>query len=321
MKKTTFAVGLLAATAIMTTSCGSGEGAEGADTLVSQKTSDSICNAYGTMAGGYIGNELNVYSRETGEDYSHEDFVKGVQAVVGQERSEAYLAGLSTGLRVAQDIKGMEQLGVRINRAEILKALRAQLLADTIDGQETQKAATQYQQLMDGVQQAAQARADARLAESTEAVQNLKTSEAYMNRMAKENPNFKLTDTGLGYIIQNPGTGDKPTERDIVCVNYTGKLLDGKEFDHNDSAYMNLKSVVPGFRQALEMLGVGGKGTFYIPAKLAYGVKGVPQAGIGPNMMLIFDIEVLKINNPGLDKNVSAQQEAVKDATAPQATK
>lgn len=46
------------------------------------------------------------------------------------------------------------------------------------------------------------------------------------------------------------------------------------------------------------MLGKGGKATLYIPGKLAYGVDGAPRAGIGPNAMLIFDIEVLDVN-PG----------------------
>lgn len=307
MKTITMAACMLAAAATLT-SCGKGENGDSTDTLLNKKTSDSICAAYGTMAGGYIGNELNVYSRETGEEYSHEEFLKGIQAVIGQERSEAYLAGLSTGLRVAQDIKGMQTMGVQVNRDEVLKALRAQLLADSIDMKATENASMQYQQFMQSAQQAVQERADARAAQSPEAVKNLKTGQAAVNRLAKENPNFHVTDDGMGYIIQNPGTGDKPTDKDVVIVNYTGKLLDGKEFDKNDNSYMNLRNVVPGFRKALEMLGTGGKGTFYIPAKLAYGVKGVPQAGIGPNMMLVFDIEVVKINNPGLEKTADVQE-------------
>ena len=45
------------------------------------------------------------------------------------------------------------------------------------------------------------------------------------------------------------------------------------------------------------MLGKGGKAILYIPADLAYGTKGVPQAGIGPNATLVFEIEVLDVNN------------------------
>jgi FKBP-type peptidyl-prolyl cis-trans isomerase len=44
------------------------------------------------------------------------------------------------------------------------------------------------------------------------------------------------------------------------------------------------------------LLGKGGKATLYIPADLAYGVNGVPQAKIGPNATLVFEVELVDIN-------------------------
>ena len=43
-------------------------------------------------------------------------------------------------------------------------------------------------------------------------------------------------------------------------------------------------------------LAKGGKATLYIPGNLGYGVNGQPQAGIGPNEMLVFDVELIDIN-------------------------
>ena len=44
------------------------------------------------------------------------------------------------------------------------------------------------------------------------------------------------------------------------------------------------------------MMNKGAKYVLYIPGDLAYGVNGMPQAGIGPNQMLIFDVEIADIN-------------------------
>ena len=74
--------------------------------------------------------------------------------------------------------------------------------------------------------------------------------------------------------------------------------MDGTVFDSSEDARLSPAGVVPGFGEGLEMLGKGGKATLYIPGKLAYGVDGAPRAGIGPNAMLIFDIEGLDVN-PG----------------------
>lgn len=55
--------------------------------------------------------------------------------------------------------------------------------------------------------------------------------------------------------------------------------------------------MVPGLTEGLKMLGKGGKATFWVPGKLGYKGKGVPQAGIGPLETLVFDIEILDITD------------------------
>lgn len=107
-----------------------------------------------------------------------------------------------------------------------------------------------------------------------------------------------MSESGLAYKIENAGDTAKITRRDIAQIKYTGRLVDGTVFDSSEDARLSPAGVVPGFGEGLEMLGKGGKATLYIPGKLAYGVDGAPRAGIGPNAMLIFDIEVLDVN-PG----------------------
>ena len=81
----------------------------------------------------------------------------------------------------------------------------------------------------------------------------------------------------------------------MVQVNYIGRLTDGTVFDQSPDgqpATFSPAGVIPGFSEGLKMLGVGGKAILYIPGNLAYGSQGVPQAGIGPDQMLVFEIEV-----------------------------
>jgi FKBP-type peptidyl-prolyl cis-trans isomerase len=296
MKKFLFGMCMLAAIGAGTTACGNGaKASEDNDSLVNKATSDSLSQYYGLMAGSYIGSELSYYAKESGEDYSREEFMKGVQAVVGQDQQDAYIAGMNTGMRVLQDIKGMEKQGVQVNRDLLLSELRKLVLADSIDNTKTEEYSRTYQQMMQRVQVAAQAREEAKKAESPEAKANVKAGEAALAKVA----GAKKTQSGLGYVIENPGDGDQVKAGDRVTVKYVGKHLDGSEFDKGDSSVMTPgQNLIPGFSEALELLKKGGKGTFYIPGKLAYGANGVPQAKIGPMEMLIFEIEVLDVNAP-----------------------
>jgi len=106
--------------------------------------------------------------------------------------------------------------------------------------------------------------------------------------------------SGLQYEVLAAGTGKKPTADDTVLCNYRGTLLDGTEFD---SSYKRgapdsfpVSGVIRGWTEALQKMPVGSKWRIYVPADLAYGEKGA-GADIGPNAVLIFDIELLSIQS------------------------
>ena len=103
------------------------------------------------------------------------------------------------------------------------------------------------------------------------------------------------TDSGLQYIDIIVGEGDMPLPSSIVTVNYVGWLTDGTEFDSGDTVQFALTGVIEGWIEGVGSMRLGGKRRLLIPPDLAYGEAGT--ATIPPNATLIFDIDLLEIDN------------------------
>jgi FKBP-type peptidyl-prolyl cis-trans isomerase len=107
----------------------------------------------------------------------------------------------------------------------------------------------------------------------------------------------KKTPSGLASKVLKPGTGKvKPTLNDRVTVHYTGWTTDGKMFDssipRNEPTSFGVTGVIKGWTEGLQLMVVGEKRRFWIPAELAYGKT--PRMG-APAGNLTFDVELLEI--------------------------
>jgi FKBP-type peptidyl-prolyl cis-trans isomerase FklB len=125
---------------------------------------------------------------------------------------------------------------------------------------------------------------------------NKKKGDAYLADY-KGQPGVLTSPTGVLYKIIKEGTGKKPAESDLVEVNYRGTLINGTEFDATEPgkpATLKVSALITGWKQALSMMPVGSKWHIVIPAVLAYGERGVGN-DIGPNEVLVFDLELLAI--------------------------
>ena len=119
------------------------------------------------------------------------------------------------------------------------------------------------------------------------------------------------TDSGLQYKVIKQGSGKSPGPQDQVTVHYKGTMIDGKPFDssykNNKPATFRVNGVIKGWSEGLQLMKEGGKSQFFIPQNLAYGKRG-PLA----HRTLIFEVELLKVEDPPMEDNQAKAQNKTK---------
>lgn len=126
-------------------------------------------------------------------------------------------------------------------------------------------------------------------------------SEYMFTEYKKIHPDAKKSASGLVYVIENEGEGNKPSAGSKCSVHYTGTFrTTWEKFDSSrdrgapmDFQYL-VQRMVPGFEEGIGMLGKGGKAIIVIPYYAAYGAQGRPGA-IPPYSDLVFDIEMVDL--------------------------
>jgi len=115
----------------------------------------------------------------------------------------------------------------------------------------------------------------------------------------KTRPGVVTLPSGLQYKVVKQGNGPKPKATDTVTVHYEGKLIDGTVFDSSlkrgEPASFPVNGVIAGWTEALQLMPVGSTWQLYIPSELAYGERPRPGGPIGPNAVLTFEVQLLKI--------------------------
>jgi len=118
------------------------------------------------------------------------------------------------------------------------------------------------------------------------------------------------TKSGLQYEVLKQGDGAKPKATDQVTVHYRGTLIDGTEFDSSykrgQPVTFPLNGVIKGWTEGVQLMTVGSKFKFVIPSELAYGSHGAGSK-IGPDSVLVFEVELLGIGEPKPAKATAAK--------------
>jgi FKBP-type peptidyl-prolyl cis-trans isomerase len=202
--------------------------------------------------------------------------------MVGQDVGKS-LKGLDTELDISLITQGIE---------DVLKGNASQMSDSTL--QATQ---VEFSQKLQSDQTAKQ---------SAKAEKNKADGEKFLaDNKSKEG--VKVTASGLQYVVLKEGDGAMPKATDEVTVHYVGTLLDGTEFDNSvkrgQPVTFPLNGVIPGWTEGVQLMKVGSKFKFFVPSALGYGSNGTPGGPIGPDATLIFEVELISINEAPAEAN------------------
>ena len=124
-------------------------------------------------------------------------------------------------------------------------------------------------------------------------VQNEKEIVDYV---AKNKLTVTRTDSGLFYIVNEPGTGAHPTATSNVTVAYKGYFTNGNVFDQSkpEGISFGLQQVIKGWTEGIPQFKAGGSGLLLIPARLGYGSN--DSGPIPAGSVLIFEVKLISVN-------------------------
>ena len=113
--------------------------------------------------------------------------------------------------------------------------------------------------------------------------------------IADNNLNAEKSNSGLYYVINNLGTGARPTSSSNVTVAYKGYFLDGTVFDESANGIsFGLNQVIKGWTEGIPYFKEGGDGILLVPSNLGYGNAG--RGSIPGGAVLVFDIRLISVN-------------------------
>jgi FKBP-type peptidyl-prolyl cis-trans isomerase FklB len=228
---------------------------------------------------------------------SSESSANGLETV---EQRLSYMVGDNMAQQFIRD-------GVELDIAALTIGIN-----DALEGKESRLSEEQVQETIATLQERAQKRQLEQQAEQAQlataaAEKNATEGVAYLAENGKKE-NVITTASGLQYKELTAGDGASPKDSDTVSVHYKGTLIDGTEFDssysRNAPAVFPVNGVIPGWTEALQLMNVGDKWELSIPSELAYGAGGTGGA-IGPNAVLMFEVELLEIVDPEKPVNLS----------------
>lgn len=225
-----------------------------------------------------------------------EKFIKGMESVLYADTTDnlSYLMGQNFALQQIVNVElQLRSSNIPFNAKLLVKGFR-EAYNDTV--------VRMYQSNLRDIQtqiRALEAKKDS-VVLSIKKVENEKAGKAYLDSVKNSDPSVLTTESGLSYKILAPGSEKMVNLDGKVKLNYKGTKTNGEVFDETNGQPREFPAggFIPGFVEGISMLGEGGKAVLYIPGNIAYGERGVPQINIGPDEMLIFEVEIIEVIEP-----------------------
>lgn len=265
--------------------------------------SDSLAMALGATQGHYFeeksaaehdGKQLQQYRKE---------FLRGLhEAMLADTVNTGYRDGLSIGNLMLGEIMRMNQAGVSTNVDLFVKTFTQYYNGQEITEEELTTLKNLISEKLAPVQQYYEQKKvqeqEARVREYQQLVEsNLEAGRRYIADLKAADPEYKTTASGLVYKVDRAGEGPNVQPSDRVRVYYTGRLVDGTQFDSTKPeapATFHASQLIKGFTEGLLLMNKGAKYTLVIPPDIAYGEQAAPPT-IGPGQTLVFEVEIVDI--------------------------
>ncbi|MDE6831846.1 MAG: FKBP-type peptidyl-prolyl cis-trans isomerase, partial [Muribaculaceae bacterium] len=253
---------------------------------------DSLAEAYGQMLAVQAQQQIQQYkmymSPEQAENFDMDKYVKALKEFAKLDTADmSTFLGTQMGMQLWGAAKGIPaQLKTPAPVAKMIKGFESVMKLDSVENPYAYQ--EQFQALATKAQTAASEKELKMLNESEESVANIAAGTAYADSLVN-NAGYTRSETGLVYLITEPGSTDKVEKNSRIKLRYKGMHIDGTLFDQTREEPMTsyANHFIPGFTEGLTLLGKGGKATIVIPGELAYGPRG-SQPKIGANETLVF---------------------------------